>query len=457
MVMNMDAFFKASSIAVIGASRDSTKVGNVILRNLIDGKFKGRIYPVNPNAEEIQGMKCYPSADAIAERVEMAVIAVPTPFVIPVLGQCAKKGIRHVVIISAGFREAGNANGEEKLKTALKKYGIRAIGPNCLGTFNSHSEMDTLFLPRYRLKRPETGNISFICQSGAVGAAILDMATAQGYGFAKFASYGNAVDVDESDLLEYFGDDAETKVICMYVEGIRDGRKFLEVAKRVSKKKPVIVLKGGVTEQGSRAIASHTGSLAGAAEVYFGAFKQANVIRADSLYDMFNYARILEASVPAKGGRVQIITNGGGYGVLASDSVAKFGLEMAEMTSGTVKALKAKFSPAMNIGNPLDLLGDATTERYKIALEAAINDGNVDAIVLVVLYQTPRITTDVIDVITEINARKKKPMVVVSTGGEFTELLRRNLEMAGIATFEYPEEAVKSLGALVGYYGNKKK
>ena len=312
-----------------------------------------------------------------------------------------------------------------------------------------------MFLPRYRLIRPGKGGISFICQSGAVGSAILDLATSRGYGFAKFASYGNAADIDESDLLEYMGSDRDTKVICMYIEGVKNGRKFLETARNVTKKKPVIVIKGGVTAQGSHAIVSHTGSLAGSAEIYFGAFRQAGIIRADSLYDMFNYARILESCVRPKGSRVQIITNGGGYGVLSTDYVITNGLKMAEMSQVTRKILRKQLPKLVNIGNPLDLVGDATTERYKTVMEAALADGAIDAILLIVLYQTPRITTDIVDMIVEMNDRKRKPIVVVSTGGEFTELLSKNLEANGIPTFEYPEAAVRSIKALAEYYITK--
>ena len=453
--MNLEPFFKAKSIAVIGASHESGKVGNVIIRNLVDGLYGGKIFPINPNASEILGLKTYPSVNAVKEKIELAVVAVPTELVFKVLGECRKKCIKNVIIVTAGFREVGNAEGEEKLKKLLKKYKIRAIGPNCLGTFNSHTKLDTMFLPRYRLIRPGKGGISFICQSGAVGSAILDLATSRGYGFAKFASYGNATDIDESDLLEYMGNDRDTKVICMYIEGVKNGRKFLETARNVTKKKPVIVIKGGITPEGSHAIVSHTGSLAGSAEIYFGAFRQAGIIRADSLYDMFNYARVIEACVRPKGGRVQIITNGGGYGVLSTDYVVANGLQMAEMSRLTRKSLRKQLPKLVNVSNPLDLVGDATTGRYKIAMEASLADGAIDAILLIALYQTPRITTDIVDMIIEMNDRKKKPIVVVSTGGEFTELLSRNLEANGIPTFEYPEAAVRSIKALVEYYKAK--
>jgi acetate---CoA ligase (ADP-forming) len=447
--MNFDPFFKAKSIAVIGASRSSGKVGNVILRNLIDGGYSGKVFPVNPSADEILGLKTYSSVDKIPEKVELAVVAVPTKFVYGVIEQCSKKGLKNVIIVTAGFREVGNVKEEERVKLLLKEKKIRAVGPNCLGTFSSHHKLDTMFLPRYRMKRPAKGNISFICQSGAVGSAILDMATTQGYNFAKFVSYGNAMDVDESDLLEYMGNDKQTKIICMYIEGIKNGKKFLEIAKKVSKKKPVIVIKGGTTEQGSHATASHTGSLAGSAEVYFGAFKQAGCIIANSLYDMFNYAKIMEIVVKPKGNRVQIITNGGGYGVLSTDAVVENKLEMADLSDSGKRELRKKFPPLLVIGNPLDLLGDATTERYKQAMETVINDNGVDIILLVVLYQTPRITTDIVDFIVEMNDKKKKPIVVVSTG-----VLSHNLESSGVPTYEYPNSAIKSIKALVDYYSD---
>jgi len=453
--MDLEGFFKAKNIAIVGVSKDSKKVGHVIFRNLLDANFRGNIYLVNPHAYEILNREVYKSLTEIRDHVELVVIAVPAKKVLDVVKDCGKKNIKNVVIISSGFKEIGNEKLELQLKELITKLKINMIGPNCLGVFDVNTKVDTLFLPRYRLKRPSPGGISFISQSGAVGSAILDLATKENYGISKFVSYGNATTIDESDILEYLGNDKETKVICMYIEGVRDGGKFLEIAKKVSKIKPVIVIKGGVTEEGKKATLSHTGSLAGTAEVYYGAFKQSGLIIAHSLNEMFNYAKILEKSIIPKGDRVQIITNGGGYGILSADAVVKNNLKLAELSKDTVKNLKKVMSEIVIVSNPMDLVGDATTERYQVAIENCLNDKNIDILLVNLLYQTPLVSTDIVDIITELNDLKKKPIIVVSTGGEFTELLKKSLENNNIPCYTFPEEAVNSIKALVDYYLKK--
>ncbi len=448
--MDLGNFFKAKTIAIVGVSRDPNKVGHVILRNFVDGGYQGRIFAVNPNADTIINYKAYKSLLDIGEKIDLAIIAVPAPAVPAVIVECGKKKIKDVIIVTSGFKEVGNVALDKKLEALLKKYKIRCVGPNCLGCFDARTKLDSLFLPRYRLSRPKEGGISFVCQSGAVGSAILDLATEQGYGFSKFISYGNAMNVDESDLIEYLGNDEKTKVICLYVEGIKDGKKFMKIAKSVSKKKPIIVIKGGTTEHGAKAIASHTGAIAGSAEIYSGAFRQCNVVTANTLGEMFRFAKILEKSVKPRGKRIHVVTNGGGYGILSSDAAIKSGLEMAKLSKQSLKAVKA-----MNLTteNPLDLLGDANTEKYRQAINLALSDPNVDVLLLIVLYQTPLVTTDIVDVIIEANDLHKKPIVVVSTGGEFTEVLKKNVEANGVPCYTFPEEAVEAIKKLVEYNG----
>ncbi len=450
--MDLGVFFSAKTIAVVGASRNPNKVGHIIFRNFVDNNYYGKVYPVNQTAEYIVGHKAYRRVTDVPGKLELVVIAVPAPAVMNVVRDCVKKKVEGIVLISAGFEEVGNMKGAEELKTVLNKHKIKLIGPNCLGVFNAANGMDTLFLPRSRLGRPKVGGISFICQSGAVGSAILDLASFEGYGFAKFASYGNATVVDETDLLDYFGDDPDTKVICMYIEGVKDGQKFLETARRVSAKKPVIAIKGGLTERGNRAALSHTGSLGGDAAIYKGAFKQANIIHAEDLEDLFMYAKILEKCHPPKGKRVQIITNGGGYGIITTDEVIMHGLDMAEMSEDNKRSLRKHFPDIVIVKNPMDLLGDTTSERYKLAIDAALRDRNVDIIILIVLMQTPLLGTDVVDAIIELNKESTKPIIAISTGGEFTNIMKRNLEAGGVPTFTYPLNAVKAVAKLVEYY-----
>ena len=450
--MSLDSFFNAQSIAVIGVSRDPNKVGHVIFRNFIDGGYKGKIFVVNPNAESILNYHAYASILDIPEKIELAIIAVPAESVPKALEECGKKKIKNVIVVIAGFKEVGNHKLEKKLEDVIKKYKLRVIGPNALGVFDAYSKIDSLFLPRFRMSRPKEGVISFVCQSGAIGSSVVDLATAEGYGFAKFISYGNAVDVDETDLIEYLGNDEKTKVICLYIEAVKDGRRFLEVCKKVSKKKPIIAIKGGVTEAGAKATLSHTGSLAGSAEIYFGAFKQAGIIHAENLEDMFDFAKILEKCIPPKDGKLMIITNGGGYGILAVDASAKNGTELAELSKETKKELRKQLPPIINIENPLDLVGDATSGRYRICIDACMKDKNVDVLLIIVLVQTPLIATDIVDVLIEANDLKKKPIVVVSAGGEYTEVMKRNLEENRIPTYTYPEDAVRAVQKLVKYY-----
>jgi acetyl coenzyme A synthetase (ADP forming)-like protein len=450
--MNLDPFFHAKSIAVIGAAREAGKVGNTILKQLMGRDFK--LYPVNPNAKEILGYKCYESVIQIPAKIELAVIATPAPTIPAILDQCGKKGIKHAVIVSAGFKEAGNMKLEKELQDKLKGNGITCIGPNCLGVFDAHTNMDMLFLPKERLKRPKKGTISFISQSGATGSAILDLAAHENYGFAKFVSYGNAANVDESDLLEYLARDPETKVICAYIEGVHNGRKFLNAAQKC--KKPIIAIKGGVTEAGSKAAKSHTGALAGSAEVYFGAFKQANIITAHKLEEVFEFAKLFEKiKVKASGDKVQIITNGGGYGILTSDAAVHYGLRMAE-PGRTIKALRKQFPPTVVIGNPVDLLGDATAERYKMAIEAAIKDTQNDSIVLVALTQTPLLDNELlVRYAAEAYKTSHKPIILVTTGSEYAIKLKQQFEAHGLPCFTFPENAVRALASYTHYCLNQ--
>ncbi|HLD15900.1 MAG TPA: CoA-binding protein [Candidatus Nanoarchaeia archaeon] len=448
----MDKFFKAKSIAIIGASRNPNKVGHVILKNLLESHYHGKLYPVNPNTSQLINLKCYPSVLQIKNQVDLAVVSVPASLTLKAVEDCGKKGIKNIVIISAGFSEVGNHELDNKLLSLVKKYKINLIGPNVLGIYDAHSGVDTLFLPRLRLNRPQPGTISFICQSGAVGSASLDLISREGYGFAKFISYGNALSIDESDLLEYLGNDKETKVICMYIEGIKDGKKFIKVASNVTKKKPVIVIKGGTTEAGSKAALSHTSALAGSFEIYKGAFKQSGIILAESLEDLFNYAKVLEKCIKPKGNRVQVITNGGGYGILCADNIEQNNLIPARLSESTVNALKKIFPPLVLVSNPMDLIGDTDTKRYETAIEYCLQDANIDIILVVLLYQTPLITSDIVDMITEFNNRKEKPIVVISTGGEFTEIHKRDMELAGVPCFTFPHQAVKSIKTLCDYY-----
>lgn len=449
--MYLDKFFKAKSVAIIGVSKDENKVGHVLFKNLLESGYKGKIFIINPNETEILGHICYPSVLSIKEKIDLAVIAIPANIILNVVDECGRKGIKNLVIVTSGFEEVGNFELRDKLKKLLDQYDIKAIGPNCLGIYDANAKIDLIFLPKSRMKRPEKGNISLVCQSGAVGGALIELGAKKNYKFAKFISYGNAINIDESDILEYLGKDKETKIICMYIEGIKDGKKFLEIAKKVSKKKPIIVVKGGVTEEGSKAALSHTGSLAGSAVVYSGAFKQANVIEADGLEELFEFAKIFSVVKP-KGNRVQVITNGGGYGILCTDAIIKNNLKMAAMDEKRKTQLKKQFPDIVVLKNPLDLTGVATTKWYESAISECIKDDNIDIILVVTLFQTPLITEEIVNSLSKLNKMRKKPIIVVSTGAEFTEKLNKKIKDAGIPVYEFPEMAVKSIKKLIEYY-----
>jgi acetyl coenzyme A synthetase (ADP forming)-like protein len=447
----MDHFFNPKSIAVVGASRHPRKIGHVVFRNFIESGYKGRVFPVNPHADVLFGRRSYKSVLNIQGPVELAIIIVPAKFVIKVVEECGKKGIPAVIIISSGFKEIGNILLENQLVRTLEKHEIRAIGVNCLGVFDAHTGIDTFFLPRYKLERPKEGDIAFISQSGATGSVVMDWMAMKGYRISKFISYGNATDIDEADLTEYLANDRDTKVICAYFEGVKEGRKFYETAKRVSRRKPVIVLKGGITKEGTKAVSSHTGSLAGSAEVYSAAFRQAGIIEAKGLEEIFDYARVLSTQPPPESNRVQIITDGGGFGVLTADWLIKYGLRLAEMEKKTLDRLKKMFPPYVVLKNPMDLTGDADTARYREAINAAISDPNVDIIVPIILFQVPALTPDVVDVVADAAKNRKKPIVVISGGGRYTEVLKKSLEDFGVPTFSYPHSAAKAIRALCDY------
>jgi len=444
--MSLENFFNPKSVCIIGASREKNKIGHIILKNFVEN-FNGKIYPINPKAEKILGLKCYGSVLQVKGKIDLGVICVPAKIVPLVLEECGKKKIKNVIIITAGFKEIGNFELENKLIEIIKKYKIRILGPNCIGVYNPYSGVDTIFNPKSRLGRPEKGSIGFVSQSGATMSIILDWMSLKGYKISKAISYGNATDIDESDLIEYLSKDKETKVICLYVEGLKDGRKFLRIVKKI--KKPIIVLKGGKTKSGATSAKTHTGSIAGRSEIFSGAFKQGKLIEVEDLEEMFDLARVLSKQPMPRGKRVQIITDGGGFGVLTSDWVEKLGLKMAKMSEKNIKILRKVIPPHATTSGVIDLTGDVTSEMYELSLRLAVKDKNNDMIALILLVQPPGIKEDVVEKILKI--KSKKPIVIISTGGKFTEKLKKKLEENGIPCFTSPMRGVKALEALYRY------
>ncbi len=441
--MSLDKFFSPQTIAIIGASREQGKIGNTILQNLIIGGYKGKLFPVNPNAAEILGKKCYPAIKAVPEPVDLAIVCVPAQLVQAVAKEIVQKKAGAALVISSGFKEIGKKAEEEKLAALFRKARIPLIGPNCLGVFDAFTKVDSMFLPIKRLERPKQGNISFISQSGALGSAMLDLAAVSGLGFAKFVSYGNAADINENHLLEYLAHDEQTKVICFYVEGLVNGKKFMQSATKV--KKPVIALKGGRSAKGSEAALSHTGSIAGEAGIYSGAFRQTGIIEVDSLEEMFAVAHVFEKlAVKPAGKRVQIITNGGGHGIVTTDALESSSLEFAELSAKTKAKLKKELPPICIVSNPLDVVGDASADRFMLAISACLADQKVDALIVNLLPQTPTVDHEKMAEALE-QLKPAKPVVLVVTGGRFAAQVTKRYNEAGFPVFQYPELAVKAM------------
>ncbi|RLF83345.1 CoA-binding protein [Thermococci archaeon] len=451
-------FFEPKAVAIIGATNKKGKVGNVIFENFKKNKeqgiFKGSIYPVNPKLDEIEGYKVYKGVKELPEDADLAVIAIPAPFVPQTMKEIAEKEIKSVIIITGGFGELGEEGKkmEEEILQIAKENGIRIIGPNCVGIYVPDAGVDTVFLPDEKMDRPKSGSIAFVTQSGAFAAAMLDWAAGAGIGIGKMVSYGNKLDVDDADLMDYFIYDESIKAVTLYIEGVKEGRKFIEAAKRITKVKPVIALKSGKTEYGAKAASSHTGSLAGADIIYDAVFKQTGILRAEDFEHMFDVAKAFAKCKLPKGDRIGIITDGGGAGVMASDAVAKFGLKMAELSEKTIKYLKEHFPPHAVAGNPTDVVGDTDAQRYKYAIEAFVNDPNVDAIVIIVLFQVPLLKEEeIIEILAEYAKKSEKPIVAVAMGGKKTEYYAKMLEDKGVPVYPTPERGVRAMAGLVQY------
>jgi len=445
--MSLEKFFNPNSIAVIGASRTPGKLGHIILENL-KYSFKEKLYPINPNAGEILGLTAYSSVLDIEDPVDLGIIVVPAETVKNVILECKRKKINSVVIISSGFSEIGEKEREIELKNIFKKSKMRVIGPNCIGIYKK--DLDMIFFPRNRLKRPPLGSISFITQSGAFGSILLDTMAEDGVGVSKFISIGNKIDVNEIDLINYLEKDLNTRCIAIYLESISNGEEFIKTAKNVVKKKPIVVFKAGKTEKGSEAVASHTGALAGSAKIYSAAFKQAGIIEAKSSEEIFDFAKALANQPILKNNKIAIVTDGGGFGIVAADSAIKCGLELPHLEDSSVKALK-KILPNYAIAkNPVDLTGDATVERYQKALEIVLKDKNISGVVCIALMQLPTLTDEIVYVLRDCKAFGK-PLTVCSAGSDYVLKRNRKLESFGIPVYPTAERAVKSLAVLYEY------
>jgi acetyltransferase len=446
----LDMFLNPKSVAVIGASRDESKLGYAILNNLVQDGYEGDIYPVNPKAEEILDLQAYASVTDIPDDVEMAVIVIPSRFVAEVMRECGEKGVEGVIIITAGFREVGQEgiHRENEIKAIAQEYGIRIIGPNCLGVIDTSAPINASFAPNM----PAKGSIAFMSQSGALGSAILDWALAEDFGLSSFVSLGNKADVNEMDLMEAWAQDPNTRVIISYTEGLPDGRRFMEVAKEATRKKPVVALKSGKTAAGSRAVSSHTGSLAGAEQAYDAAFEQTGVLRADSVQHLFDMSLAFAYQPGLKGPNVAIVTNAGGPGIMATDALETSGLHLASLKQETVAYLEENLPPAANSNNPIDVLGDAFEDRYAIALEAALKDENVDGLLVILTPQIKTRIPETSQVIGQIAAKYEKPVLAVFMGEAKVQAGFPILKEYNIPNYTFPEQAVSALRGMLDYH-----
>ncbi len=447
---DLDFFFNPSSIAVIGASDTIGSVGYEIMKNLTED-FPGELYPVNIKQKQIFGKSSYKSILDVPNNVEMAVIAIAAPYVSAILEECGKKGVKGVVIVSGGFSEIGETERENKLLELSKKYGIRVIGPNCIGIYDNFSGVNTIFLSKDKISYPQKGNISFISQSGAFAGLILDWTSKERIGISKVVSYGNKIDVNEADLIDYLYHDENSKVLCLYIEGIRRGKRFMESAKNASKKIPILALKAGKTKSGAKAASSHTGSLAGEDIIYDSAFKQSHIIRANNFEELFDMAKALEKQVYPKSEGIAILTNAGGLGVMTADALEMNGLQLANLEESTVKKLKELFPERVVVSNPMDIVGDADKERYDIGLNALLEDKEVGLIIVILLLQVPTLSLDSVDTILEIKKKSNKPILVLGAGGEIITPYLKKLEEGGLAVYPSPERAARAAYALVNH------
>lgn len=450
IIQNLDKIFYPKSVAIIGATPTTNKVGNVISKNFIDGKFRGEIYPINPKYKKILGVPCYSDIGKVKGNIDCVIIATPSKTVAPILDACVKKKVGGIVIVTSGFEEIGNNEIAEYIRKVALKNNIPIIGPNCLGVFNPYTKTDSMFLPMYKLERPRAGEISFVSQSGAIGSAVLDLAAYYGVGIAKFISYGNATILDECDYLEYLGEDEDTEVILLYIEGVKDGKRLLEVMKRVNKKKPIIVLKGGKGAGGAAAAKSHTGNIAGSYTAYNAAFKQAKVVEAEGLNELFDIVKIFNQPRP-KNNRVGIITNGGGLGIITADAVEQIDLKLADFSEDTKKKISEILPSYGNVGNPLDLVADSGVDAYKKAIDIFMAGDEIDILLIIVLMQTPPVDERIIHVLTKASDDRRKPIATISIGGTYTEAYRKILESNGVPSYNSPKAAVRAIKRLVTY------
>ena len=449
MVNTLKSFFRPKSIAVVGASKNNTKIGHAALKNILISDYECKIYPINLNENEILGIKCYKKLSNIKDEIDLVIISVPAEIVPKIIKECVLKKVKHIIIISSGFSEVGNDKLEIEIKKIVQNSNIRILGPNTMGYKNASEGLDASFV----FGVPRKGNLALISQSGALGIGMIYLANNEFVGVSKIIGVGNKIDIDDDDLIDYFSQDPDTNVIGLYIEGIKDGKAFMNSIKKCNK--PILIVKAGRSTAGARATVSHTGSMAGSDKIYSAAIKQAGGIRCRDIVELFDMARALAGQPPAKGNRIGIITNGGGLGILLTDACESNGLVIPKLSSKTYKKIDKILPDLISPNNPVDIVADAGFYRYESCTKALLEDPNIDGIIVASVhggYARPReFTGAILKMIreTKLHEAYKKPILGTWVGGKEFEDLVFDLKSAGVPI--YPS-SWRTARAMYGLY-----
>jgi len=449
MYRNLDSFFEPKSIAVVGASRDSRKIGYAALKNILISDYDCEVYPINPNEEKILGLKCYKKITNVPGTIDLVLIAVPAEIVPQILEDCVKKKVKNVIIISSGFSEVGDHSLEDKLKQIISKSKMRVLGPNVMGYKNASTGLDASFV----YGNPRKGNVALISQSGALGIGMIYLANNEYMGVSKIIGVGNKLDIDDDDLIDYFAKDPETKVIGLYIEAVKDGRAFMNSMKACDK--PILVVKAGISQAGARATASHTGSMAGSDKIYSAAINQAGGIRCRDIVELFDMAKALVGQPPAQGNRIGIVTNGGGLGILLSDACEENGLIVPKLSSKTFKKIDEIIPDLVKPNNPVDLSADAGFFRYEAATRIILEDPNIDGVIVASVhggYARPEEFAGAISKMVrerKLHEEYKKPILATWVGGREYEDIVLDLKSAGVPIYPSSWRTARAMLGLV--------
>ena len=455
---NVSAFFLPKSIAVIGASQNPTKLGYKVLYNLVRWGYKGKLYPVNPRYKEVSGLRCYASILDIPDDIDLAIVTIPAEYTPRVMEEIGRKGVKAVIMVTSGFSEVGNVELERKIIEIAKRYGVRLLGPNIFGVIYTPNNLNATFGDE-RLD-PEPGDIALISQSGALGVALIGWAKMERLGISALVCVGNKADVDDADIIEFLGNDQSTEVILIYMEDIKEPRKFLKVARKVAVKKPIIVTKAGRTSKGARAAASHTGALAAPYHLYEALFKQSGILYTNSVVEAFYWARMLKAPYHYYGDNILVITNGGGAGVVATDAIEERGLTLMDLPEDLKEKYRELLPPYIRVGNPVDLAAYADRDMYYKALSIGLRDNRVHIILVINVHSAHAFPQEIVNGVLDANEKENvynKPVIFCCIGGEKAIEAIKYANECGIPAYWGPEAAVSAIYAFVTYHKIRRK